>query len=287
MSEANPHSPTLAILIPSFNQPEGALESVRFIANRIGDFGTPMEVLLSDNCSDGVSYLDELEPFERAGWLRIFRQHENIGFSANVAFLAKESRSEYSMVLGCGDLPQLAVIQGVFEALKAHEPGFELLVGGVVAHGHHKLFEELQVNDLSYEAYRKMASSWAPYQEAIPGQIFQTVVLQKWWPTAPKSGNAWPHIELAMKLASSKNPAVARFSRPFVSMHQDEASWYFRPGLNVRNITKHFFVLLPNIFSAGLGVVVKGISLILVGLPSAVRQDMRALKVQKSLNGGL
>lgn len=286
MSEAMPDFPTLAILIPSFNQPEGALASVRFLANRIGGFGAPLEVLLSDNCSNDLSYLGELELFERAGWLKIFRQHENIGFSANVAFLAKESRSAYSMVLGCGDLPQLAVIQGVLDALHTHGPGFKLLVGGVAAHRHDELFEELQVNDMSYETYKKMASSWTPYQEAVPGQIFQTATLLKWWPKSPKSGNAWPHVELAMQLASSKNPAVARFSKPFVSMHQDQASWYYRPGLNIKNITKHLFVLFPNLFSAGLGVVIKAISLFFLGVPSAVRQDIRAIRVQKWLNRG-
>lgn len=284
--ENNPGS-LLSILIPAFNQPEGAVDTVNYIASRIEKLGFRLEVVLSDNCSDNVSYLDELARFEEAGWLRVYRQKQNLGFSGNVAFLASQSNSQYCIVLGCGDLPQLGIIKGAIQALALENHPCEILVGGVSSHGHDRPFEELPSQTLSFELFQKFRSVWAPYQEAIPGQIYQTDLLKAAWPILPKSGNAWPHIELAVTLASSKNPAIAKFSRPFVSMHQDGVGWYYQPGLNFKNIIKHLAVLGPSLWSSGVGLAVKALALILIGLPGAIRQDLRAISAQRALNRGL
>lgn len=270
-----PGLPTLSILVPAFNQPEGAVKTIIGVSEFVNQWPGKVSVLLSDNASDDVKYQDELQPFIESGWLKVFQQRENLGFSGNVRFLANKADCDLSLILGCGDLVLTPHLMGVLVAVARRPTLPSLIVASVVAHVGDAEPKPPEFVRRELEKFNRAWSKWAPYQEAIPGQLYASVALKDNWPLTGVSGDTWPHVELALKLALDSNQTVFRYATPIVSMHQTEAEWYTQAGANFAAIKKHLLVLIPRVLGCS-AALIKFSMLLLQGVPTALRQDSKA-----------
>lgn len=267
---------TLSILIPSYNQPSQALVTVRHISQIRKKNSWIAEVLISDNCSEDSTYLDFFNVFETQGWLKVFRQRENLGASANIQFLSTQASSAYSLILGCGDLVYTEPLANIFNNMIGKTCLPDVVVGQILTHGELGLTRLIDCNNLSFSAYHKLTTLWAPYQEALPGQIYLTSTLKTLWPRKSEKSPPWPHIETNLNLLSSRSFSVVKVSVPIASVHQDWNHWYHDAGKNFLHVLSHLAVLAKHLPSSGLGVVLKALYLLLIGLPRAIFQDLKS-----------
>jgi hypothetical protein len=154
----------------------------------------------------------------------------------------------------------------------------KLIVGTVTSHSSRKTFIEVSPEKLDLAKHSRRWSLRVPYQEAIAGQVYRTSFIRDNWPSSPKYGNTWPHIELAMDLSRSDDSRIYRANLPIASMHEAESGWYNQPGQGLLNIKKQLAILWANLIHGGLGHVVKILELVLIGIPRTILQDKQSFK---------
>lgn len=266
---------SLSILIPAFNQGEEAAATLCQIALQVDTWQAELEVILSDNFSDPeqfalVNDLGGIYP-----WLKIYRQDHNLGFMGNVGFLAQRAQLDYSLILGCGDQVDLAGLSEVLTRVEGLCLEPSIIVAGVSSHLNLSDRHMAKIQNPKIDA-RNWFSRWVPYQEAIPGQIYKTKLLKDFWMINWKTGNTWPHIEMAFRVLNQEEVLIVKTNVALVSMFQNTTAWYFRPGTNTSALLQHLGLLFCNL-RHGLGVWTKIGVLVSLGLFRAAGQDIQAL----------
>ncbi len=274
-------SPTLSILIPSFNQGNEAASTIAHLSEQIDQWPSRIEVLVSDNFSE-VDHFDQIKHLVgKYPWLKIYRQEANLGFKGNVGFLARSARFEWCIILGCGDLLDIGTLAQVLHETEVSGIDPNILVTNVVSHNSFDRNPFTGLKALSVASHGPF-SKWAPYQEAIPGQLYKTEFLKRHWMSNLQSGETWPHIDLALRLLSRERIVIAKTNAAIVSMHQTVAGWYYRPGANVSTLMKHVFLLAPHMFRS-FGIFAKLSMLLTRGLINALSQDKLASAKSRGL----
>ncbi|MEL6252025.1 MAG: glycosyltransferase family 2 protein [Bacteroidota bacterium] len=127
MTENSTGTPLISIGIPTMNRRKDLPTSINSVLAQ--DF-KEYEILISDNVStdDTQAYCEAL--VKEHGFVRYFRQEENIGMMANWNFLVQQAKGKYFMWLGDDDWIEKGTLSRYVKFLEKHED-FSLVSGGI------------------------------------------------------------------------------------------------------------------------------------------------------------
>jgi glycosyltransferase involved in cell wall biosynthesis len=259
-----PRRADFSILIPAFNQSTALEQSLPFLVGNLLTAKFSFEILISDNASTDDTWRICKDWSKSTKEIKVFLQRTNLGFLGNIRFLANNSTGNFVIILGCGDLLSVSLLNAIMPLLIEGQP--HSLVCGVGTHRSIDWGLEPVIEGPIKTTKLCMLSKNAPYQEAISGNIFGNGngELSRQLARDFQTGDVWPHLEIQME-AYLDGETILRTEANLVSMMQDSKSWYNNQALSRSFYRRHLVLLLPNSFKS-VGLLVKTLSLLTVGL---------------------
>jgi hypothetical protein len=246
-------SPFLSVVIPVYNQAlelEVSLNSLARspVIKQLIENGD-IEVLISNNASDDSTPQLRLKA-EHLG-IHWFDQSENLGFRGNIEFLGTEATGTYLWIIGAGERVASKPFVAMLGKLRLGD--FDI---GTVGCSYFTPSDQQDFELLSKFSFIKSSFSLLrpPYTEAIAGMIFSRSIFNSQFRHTGASGNWWPHIELASRVAKISRPSkVFYFPQPVVSIYSSTDGWWTKPGseevifwhINVLGQNNGTFLLWP------------------------------------------
>lgn len=181
MAEDLHAGPILAIAIPAYNDFEGAISTLRSLAEFRQD--GRVELLISDNASEDNLH-DHIRRYAKAEipQLKIYLQEKNLGFAGNLKFLAEQSNALWVWFVGVGEIITPGGVEAVIRALKNYKPD-HLMVNASSSTGPASRFDFVE--------------GQAFFHEAISLNVFRrTTVVTTRFEAGVNSDEWWPHLKL-------------------------------------------------------------------------------------------
>lgn len=117
-------NPVLSIAIPTYNRHDYLLENLINLLPQLTGYGSEIELIISDNCSE-VNYQEELLNIcnKHGVDLRFYRQETNIGGESNNAFLFSKVTGDYVYLMGDDDILSSNFIDIIIPLLRSKKYG--------------------------------------------------------------------------------------------------------------------------------------------------------------------
>ena len=113
--------PLLSICIPTYNRAEYLIENLKVLMPQVKNFSCEVELLISDNASNGDNY-DKLKHFlcSQDCPHNFYRHEKNIGGNSNFNFVADKAAGDYLFLLGDDDILSSNFLEIVLPYLRTH-----------------------------------------------------------------------------------------------------------------------------------------------------------------------
>jgi glycosyltransferase involved in cell wall biosynthesis len=274
--------PVLSILIPSYNQSIGLDATLANVIHGVeaGNHQQNVEVIVSDNCSSDDSW--SVITKHLSGGLQAHRQEKNLGFTANIDYLARSANGTYIIFLGCGETFQEKWLDKLVEFLKRNTVSY-LSLGTVGA----------RPPKMANSTFAKTAiplfvsGAFVPwYSEAISLNVMHRVSYMEVMGRPINFGDMWPHVERLL-IIGSQTPASLRFSMraPVIRFFDDRQGWATKVG-SYKLALAHLQLIRVHCFAHGtqFGPWVKYMELTWLSVPRAlVASRTMGLEFNKSV----
>lgn len=214
----------LSICVPAFNQKQALAQTLQTLECSLSQNTTliqEIEILVSNNAStDGT-------PLEREFWqqrgITWFDQTENLGFRGNLQFLSSKASGDFVWFIGCGEIVDERSLVNLCKWLP--EESLDLITVGTGAP---------IVDRNAFHKFKKATKQFLPaplYAEAVAGNIYSSSILKNLSSAPSITGNAWPHIEIALNSVKEiPGLRAGRFDQPLVALGRDEDGWWLKDG---------------------------------------------------------
>ncbi len=191
-SQITPH-PRLSIAIPAYNQSSMLSDT---LLNMRELLDTPyckenphlFEVLIADNHSSDNTQAVALSFAESLSSFKYFRHDENVGFLANLDFLAHQARGDYIWFLGCGEvLSKPSFLEDICPVLEADK------VRNVVIRATWQASADSSRSKFQVSDPQDRDADF--FSESISGNVFHLNAYKEAMRVPLVHGSWWPHLE--------------------------------------------------------------------------------------------
>ncbi len=215
--------PVLSICIPTFQRKRAIGITLEALTQELKKYPNDVEICVSDNGSNDGTYELLKKYAKKYQFVRIRRNHENLGFDANLIAVLKMAKGKYCWTIGDDDIIVPDRIISLVETLKGRD-----FIGGVVVprfcQRPNRAAEFFQKDDYNNEefitAYKKYVEKMGAVGNEFSGfmgcYLFRTNIAQDICDKIKVSCYGWCHFVLFLHLISAFKGRLLVYKNPII-----------------------------------------------------------------------